>query len=129
LVCTKPAPAKWAPGVIYLFGPPIVPNATYNVQMCNSDNSQCSDPLLVGTSIWGNVVPPHTAANFADISAVVDKFRSLATAPIMPRADLVGTGNPGQPSTPNQTANFADVSAAVDAFRTFPYPFTVPGCP
>jgi len=129
LVCTKPAAAVWATGVVYLFGTAIVPNATYNVQICNADNTDCSDPLLVGTSIWGNVVSPHTAANFADISAVVDKFRTLASAPSTPRTDLVGTGNPGEPSTPNQTTNFADVSAAVDAFRTFPYPFTVPACP
>jgi len=128
LVCTKPTGAKWAPGVIYLFGTAIVPNATYDVQMCD-DNQVCSTPLRVGTSIWGNVVSPHNAANFADISAVVDKFRTLASAPITPRTDLVGTGNPGQPSTPNQTTNFADVSAAVDAFRTFPYGFTVPTCP
>jgi len=129
LVCTKPAAAVWATGVVYLFGTAIVPNATYNVQICNADNTDCSDPLLVGTSIWGNVVSPHNAANFADISADVDKFRNLATAPITPRTDLVGTGNPGQPSTPNQVTNFADISAAVDAFRTFPYGFTVPACP
>jgi len=118
----------WTTGVLYLYGTPIVPNATYEVSLCDAGGDNCSTPLLVGTSIWGNVVPPHTAANFADISAVVDKFRNLATAPIMPRADLRGGGNPGQPDNPNQTANFADVSAAVDAFRTFPYPFTVPAC-
>jgi len=119
----------WTAGPLYLYGTPIVPNATYEIRMCNAAGGSCSVPLIVGTSIWGNVVAPHTAANFADISAVVDKFRALATSVAMPRADLVGTGNPGQPSTPNQTANFADVSAAVDAFRTIPYPFTVPECP
>jgi len=131
LVCNKPDAAviAWPAGTLYLYGTAIVPNATYQVQMCDETNTNCSLPLVVGTSIWGNVVSPHNAANFADISAVVDKFRNLATAPSMPRADLVGTGNPGQPSTPNQTANFADVSAAVDAFRTFPYGFTVPACP
>jgi len=130
LVCNKPAAALWNAGIVYLFGSAIVPNATYAVQTCNDDNTDCTDvQLVVGTSIWGNVVSPHKAANFADISAVVDKFRTLASAPITPRTDLVGTGNPGSPSTPNQTTNFADVSAAVDAFRTFPYPFTVPACP
>ena len=91
----------------------------------------CSAPLLVDTGKWGDAVAPFgggSQPSFADISAVVDKFRNLASAPDTPRVDFVGAGGPGQPNTPNQAASFADVSAAVDAFRTFPYPFTVPAC-
>jgi len=128
--CTATPHAQvWTTGVLYLYGTSIVPNAVYEVRHCDAAGGNCSAPLSVGTSIWGNAVAVHNVVNFSDIAAFVAKFRGLSLAPIMPRADLVGAGNPGQPSVPNQSANFADVSASVDAFRTLPYPYTVPACP
>jgi len=122
----------WNTGVLYLYGTPIVPNAVYEVRMCDANGAVCSDPLLVATGKWGDVIRAFgggSQPNFGDVSSIVAKFSNLASAPSMPRADLVGVGNPGQPSTPNQVANFADISNDVAVFSGFPYPFTVPACP
>jgi len=133
LICqTMPSNAQvWTTGHLHLFGTAIVPGSTYNVRMCSSTGDNCSDPLLVATGKWGDVIRGFgggSQPNFADINSIVTKFSNLASAPSMPRADLVGVGNPGQPNTPNQAANFADVSNDVSAFSSFPYPFTVPAC-
>jgi len=122
----------WNAGTLYLYGTPIVPNAGYEVRMCDAGGGNCSAPLLVATGKWGDVIRGFgggSQPNFGDVNAIVQKFSNLASAPSMPRADLVGTGNPGQPSIPNQVANFADISNDVSAFSGFPYPFTVPACP
>ena len=134
LVCS-PTPTNaqvWTTGHLHLFGTAIVPNSTYNVRMCSSAGGNCSDPLLVATAKWGDVVRAFgggSQPNFGDVNAIVQKFSNLASAPSMPRADLVGPGNSGLPNTPNQAANFADISNDVSAFSGFPYPFTVPTCP
>jgi len=131
--CTATPNAQlWTSGVVHLFGPMIVPGATYNVRMCDDTGGNCSPPILVGTGKWGDVIALFggpTQPNFSDINSIVQKFQNLASAPSMPRADLVGVGNPGTPNTPNQVANFADISADVSAFTGFGYPFTVPDCP
>jgi hypothetical protein len=131
--CTvTPNAQTWTTGVLHLWGPMVVPGSTYNVRMCDAAGASCSDPLLVATGKWGDVIRPFgggTQPNFADINSIVQKFQNLATAPITPRADLVGTGNPGNPNTPNQAANFSDVSADVSAFGGFAYPYTVIACP
>jgi len=132
LQCTAtPNAQAWTTGVLHLWGQAVVPGSSYNVRMCDASGSNCSTPLRVDTGKWGDAIAPFgggSQPSFADISAVVDKFRNLASAPDTPRVDFVGAGSPGQPNTPNQMASFADVSAAVDAFRTYPYPFTVPAC-
>jgi len=118
--------------VLHLFGQAVVPGSTYNVRMCDASGDDCSNPLLVATAKWGDVVRPFgggSQPNFGDVNAIVQKFTSLPSAPSMPRADLVGTQPPGTPNTPNQSANFADVSADVAAFSGFAYPYTVPACP
>jgi len=133
LQCTATPNAQvWTGGVLHLYGAAIVPGSTYNVRMCDVGGSNCSDPLLVATAKWGDVVRPfggQSQPNFADVSSIVDKFRNLSSAPDIPRVDLIGNGNQGQPDTPNQAANFADISADVDAFRGFAYGYAVPPCP
>jgi len=134
LVCA-PMPTNaqvWTSGVLHLFGTAVVPGSTYNVRMCDPVGADCSDPLLVATGKWGDVIRAFgggSQPNFADINSIVQKFSNVASAPSMPRADLVGVGNPGLPNTPNQVANFADISNDVNAFSGLPYPFTVPACP
>ena len=134
LLC-EPTPSNsqvWTPGVLHLFGQALVPGSTYNVRMCDAAGANCSDPLLVATAKWGDVVRPFgggSQPNFGDINSVVQKFSNIATAPSTARADLVGAGNPGETNTPNQATNLADVSFDVFAFNGFPYPFTVNSCP
>jgi len=134
LVCA-PTPSNaqiWTSGVLHLFGAAIAPGAAYHVRMCDASGTVCSDPLLVATGEWGDVIRGFGGAsqpNFADINSIVQKFSNVAAAPSTPRADLVGAGNPGLPNTPNQVTNFADVSADVSAFSGFGFPFTVPPCP
>jgi hypothetical protein len=133
LQCTPtPNAQTWTTGPLHLWGSMVVPGSSYNVRMCDATGANCSDPLLVTTAKWGDVIRPFGGGaqpNFADINSIVQKFQNLATAPITPRADLVGTGNPGNPNTPNQAANFSDVSADVAAFGGFAYPYTVVACP
>jgi len=134
LTCS-PTPTNaqvWTTGVLHLFGTAVVPGSTYNVRMCDAAGAICSDPLLVATGKWGDVVRGFgggSQPNFGDVNAIVQKFGNLASAPSMPRADLVGPQAPGTPNTPNQVANFADISNDVSAFSGFPYPFTVSTCP
>lgn len=79
--------------VLHVYSEGIVPNATYEVQAiyedCDTgDEDNYSAPLSITTSIWGDVtggcyyptpcIPPDGAANFVDISAIVDKFNGLS---------------------------------------------------
>jgi len=132
LQCTTTPNAQiWTEGVLHVFGPPIVPGSLYNVRMCDASGTSCSNPLLVATGKWGDVVRGFGSGqpNFTDVSSIVQKFTQQASAPSMPRVDLVGTSGPGTPNTPNQVVNFTDVAADVNAFAGFPYPYTVPACP
>jgi hypothetical protein len=83
------------------------------------------------TAKWGDVTdpfnPPSPTAqpDFADISALVNKFGSGPGAPIKARAQL-------HPNIPNPAASidFVDISNCVDAFRGLSYPYAGPvGCP
>jgi hypothetical protein len=132
LQCT-PFLAYWTPyELVHVFGVGVVPNSRYLLEILRGDCPDISDPscyfgaLIISTAKWGDVVHPHSGSsqpNFADVSAVIDSFRSQPDAPNVTRADLV-------PSDPNQLVNFADVSAGVDAFRGMPYSLTGPTpCP
>jgi len=132
LECTgAPFAQVWPETVMHLFGPPIVPGSSYNVRMCDETGLDCSDPLRVATGKWGDVVAPFggaTQPNFADISAMVDKFKALVTAPDVTRCDLVGPGSPDAENTVNGVVNFADISATVDAFRGAVFSYAAPEC-
>jgi trimeric autotransporter adhesin len=132
LECTStPHAEDWSSDPLHLVGAAIIPGSTYEVRICDADGIVCSDPLLVDTGKWGDVVTPFgpSQPNFGDVSAILDGFRGVATAPIVPRIDLIGSGSPGAPNEPNLLVNFGDVSASLDAFRGLSYPFTVPACP
>jgi hypothetical protein len=113
-------------GTVHLFGAPIIPGSTYNIQMCDDPLlGPCSDPTIVTTGKWGDVIAAFgggSQPNFADIAAVVDKFRNLAAAPSIARTDLV-------PEVPNGVANFMDISAAVGGFIGSAYPYVAGSCP
>jgi hypothetical protein len=69
--------------------------------------------------------PPEGVINFVDISACVDKFRNLPTAPRKARADVIHSDvlNP----LPDKKIDFVDVACIVDAFRNDPC--ALPGPP
>jgi len=124
----------WADDYVHLFGAAIVPGSEYHVRICAAGGTPCSDPLLVATAKWGDLIRPFGGSsqpNFGDISSLVSKFSELPSAPDMPRADLMRVGAaPGQSNnTPDQVANFSDIAADVLAFRGFPYHFTAASCP
>ena len=67
-------------------------------------------------------------SNVADISALVNKFRSQAGAPIKTRALLAGVKPNGVVDfTPD--VEFTHITAFVDAFKGKPYPYTIASCP
>jgi len=110
--------------VIHCFGAAIAPNSTYEISLCESVAGPCSEPRIVQTGEWADVVAPFGGASqpsFGDISATVDAFRGIAGHAGIMRTDMV-------PAIPNHVANFQDISAAVDAFRGFPFPFLPPAC-
>jgi hypothetical protein len=58
---------------------------------------------------------PDGGVDFVDISAVVDKFKNLPTAPRKARADVINS-NITFPK-PDGKVDFVDISTVVDAFR------------
>jgi hypothetical protein len=58
---------------------------------------------------------PQGVIDFVDISAVVDKFRNLPTAPRKARADLINSTV--SLAKPDKKVDFVDISYCVDAFR------------
>jgi len=132
LVCTtSPQAQVWTTGFLDLFGAVIVPGAQYEIRHCINSGTLCSDPLLVSTGQWGDVVSPFggtSQPNFSDINAIVAKFQVSSTAPDIPRVDLAGPGATGVPNTPNAAANFLDISLDVGAFQSAAYPYTAPTC-
>ncbi len=122
-------------GVVHVFHEGIIPSATYTVQVIDSTcavlESNFSDPLIMTTSRWGDLVrncvtcpcgPPDGVVNIpTDVTALLDKFRNLEPpdvtcyAPSKVRADL-------DRKTPNQLVDISDVTFCLDAFRGFGYP-------
>jgi len=131
--------ADWgALGRVHVFDDEIVPGATYKVQAiidgCPLDfEPNFSGPSYVVTAaLWGDVTGdfyggqwtgPNGRIDFLDITAVVEKFRNLPSAPSKVRVDLAG-------GDPDAIVDFTDISVCVDAFRGFAYPYGVPDdCP
>ncbi len=131
--------ADWSTtGLLHLFGSEVLPSSTYEITLitegCDPGTAgNFSAPLIVKTGLWGDVAPsfqlPSPAArnqpDFGDISALVDKFKAVAGAPIAARAILQpNTVNPGAP------VSFSDISSCVDAFKGLAYPYPGPAnCP
>lgn len=142
LQCT-PEFRDWSdvPLLLHATGSAVVPSSVYEVQYVDDtctdlDDSGCySDPIVITTSRWGDVVAPFaeyvggTQPNFADITELLIKFKGLATALVMPRADISTNGSHGTPNIPNGAMNFGDINGCVGAFKGAPYPFTIGACP
>jgi hypothetical protein len=125
-------------GLVHIFGSEIMPSSEYDLAVISPDcdtanETNYSAALNVRTGIWGDIADPiqqpapalRTQPDFGDLSALVEKFRALPTAPIVARSML-------QPNIPNPAmqVNFSDISACVDAFRGAAYPFSGPApCP
>jgi hypothetical protein len=124
--------ADWgAFDTIHVYGEPIAPGVVYEVEaiaegcaLLFEDNY--SAPLPTPTSAqWGDVTggwtgsewsAPEGAADFVDISALVDKFKNVPTAPSKVRTDLAG-------QLLDLRVDFVDIAYAVDAFGGSDYPF------
>ncbi len=121
-------------GTLNIFGSEIVPSAVYEVQAVACDpnvEANFSSALTVLTSAWGDIVdpfnPPSATAqpDFADISAMVDKFKALPGAPIKARTQL----HPNVPD-PAASIDFTDISDCINAFKGLAYPYAGPSsCP
>lgn len=123
-------------GLLYVYGPEVVPSSVYDVQMvsqdCGNEGAQgVSVPLTLTTSRWGDLVPPFSSLselgqpNFTDINAAVDSFKSIVTAPGKVGAQI-------QPNIPNPDVeiSFSDIAAVVNAFKGLAYPYEGPTiCP
>ncbi len=130
-----------AVGLLHVTDDEIVPDAEYTVQAidCRADfdnESNYSDPLTIGTSIWGDLIwtceapscgPPDGTVNVTtDVTAILDKYKNLEGAVVKARTDI-------EPNRPDWVINITDVMQCLDAFLGFTYPpdgWTGPGgCP
>ena len=117
-------------GLLNISDNEIVPNGVYEIQAidCACDpglEANYSAALTVAASKWGDLVestnaqPADGITDFNDISAVVDKFRNLESAPTKARTDVA-------PDAPDGAVDFVDISSLVDAFRGRSYPYGGP---
>jgi hypothetical protein len=113
----------------------IVPDSRYEVHEVDISCPDLDDPgcythiATLNTSRWGDVEIPFATPgslsqpDFADISAIVRKFRQQPGAPITARTSLYG-------DIPDQLVDFQDISAVVDSFRGRAFPYSGPDdCP
>jgi len=130
LQCTPNCMDYGAVGALHVTDDEIIPNAVYDIQMidCSSDfgnEANYSDPLTIGTSIWGDLVgdcavipctPPDGIVNVTtDVTAILDKFKNLPGAVMKSRADI-------DPNLPDWLVNITDVTVCLDAFLGSAYP-------
>jgi hypothetical protein len=112
-------------GTAFVCDEEILPASSYTVQCAygDPDSPILSPGGVATTAIWGDTVgdfvggewtPANGIVNFNDISAVVDKFKDLPTAPPIHAVDLLGPN--GAECSPDMTIDFLDIGAAVDAF-------------
>jgi len=116
-------------GTALVHGPDVIPGTAYRF-VSKIEGGPSTDAATVTTAAWGDTVgdfvngqwtTPNGVIDFRDISATVDAFRNLPTAPLWWRCDL-------SPELPDGLIDFTDIGRVVDAFRALPYPFDVP-CP
>ena len=119
-------------GTVHVYSEWVVPDGIYYLEAIKEGadiqvDYNYSVPLIVHTSIWGDLVsnctttpcgPPDGSIDVVtDVTAALDKFRNLTGAPIKARCDL-------EPHVPDLIINISDVTYVLDAFRGDPYPFT-----
>jgi hypothetical protein len=127
--------------LLHVFHQGIVPGGVYEVQSILAGYSTAveanySDSLVVDTSRWCDLVkdcttqpcsPPNGTVDITtDVTALINKFKNLGTAPSQVRTDLIGNF---VPYVPDQQTTVLEFSYAVDAFLGFGYPFVPTGPP
>jgi Zn-dependent metalloprotease len=143
LQCTPYFTTEWnSSSSIYLSGESVIPEAGYLVdaidvgcrlQVSAEDKRPAlrdrptnyfSKALKGSTAfLWGDVAGPQIGGgpdgmvDMLDVTAVVDRFRQIAGAVDLHRADL-------GPAIPDRMVDFTDISTAVSAFQGRPYPFS-----
>jgi hypothetical protein len=139
LQCT-PHYRNWSTvGLLHVSGTEVVPSSLYDVQTfaasCQGNEAACtaiSAVVQFATTRWGDVEAPYQPPdptqqpNVADISALVNKFKSALGAPIKVRALLTPSLLTSQMGV---DVAFNQISACVDAFKGTPYPFSPTACP
>lgn len=134
-------------GLLHVRGSAIVPSSTYHVEVlaascngnegapaCQAGGASVSPAVPINTSRWGDVVSPYNPPSpipepdFADVAAMVDKFRNLPNSLIKARALMVGTDAFGTLDVANDFS-FTHIAACVDAFRGRAYPHEIQSCP
>jgi hypothetical protein len=128
--------AETASGPITVVGAEIMPSSEYSVQTyaasCMGNEDTCTNvsaavPMYTRRSgdVETGYNPPGTGTqpDANDVTALVNKFKKLAGAPLNFRSQL-------QPNLPelNTDVSATDVVAVVDAFKGLAYPFGGP-CP
>jgi hypothetical protein len=112
-------PDDW--GTVILRSPDVVPGSQYVVVAeCGAFSSA---PGSASTSIWGDIVgvfdgaqwtPPNGVVNVLDMTAIVEAFQHLATAPELEHADIM-------PCMPDRVINILDMTGVVDGFQAISY--------
>jgi hypothetical protein len=117
-------PADWGE-TVHVTGWNVIPETQYAARTdCGSAGSPILSASVIGTThrygdtvgaFDGNVwTAPDGRIEFTDISAAVDRFRSLPTAPSFYRYDLLDC-------IPNGIVDFDDIAAVADGFRGLLY--------
>ena len=132
LLQCDPAYRVWALEPVHAGDGDIMPGATYAVEATLDGVGFLSPVSMQTVPLWGDVAGdfvggswtgPDGTVDFNDITAVVDCFRVLPGAPIVPQADLA-------PGRPDRVIDFDDIPEVVAAFLGLPYPFDGAGdCP
>lgn len=116
-------------GVLYIVGAEIVPSSTYEVRFITQDPGGCIQPMTLQTARWGDVAAPYsTPSGYAqpdglDVTALVNKFRSVGGAPSRTQAQLQANA-----MLLLTDVSALDIVAVVNAFKGLAYPYGGP-CP
>jgi hypothetical protein len=128
--------AETASGPITVVGAEIMPSSEYSVKTyaasCAGNEDTCTNvsaavPMYTRRSGDAETAynPPGTGTqpDASDVTALVNKFKNLAGAPVKARSQL-------QPNLPelNTDVSATDIVAVVDAYKGFAYPYGGP-CP
>ncbi len=121
-------------GLVHVIGREIVPSSVYGVRQfaasCQGNESGCtavSNSLELSTTRWGDIDSPFNPPSasvqpdFADIAAIVNKFKDVSGAPAKVRVALAGDVPDLVPDI-----SFVHIAACVDAFKGLGFPYSGP---
>lgn len=119
-------PDEWDTVVVQ--SPDLVPSSTYDVVAeCGTYTSALGSATtaifgdIVGEATAGEWGPPDGRVDVLDLTAIVEAFRHLPTAPGQERSDL-------WPCTPDGVIDVLDMTMVADAFQGYSY-WDTTGCP